>query len=137
MVSATALLNHGSEVRQNPEAQKRCYAKFVPYFQSLLSSRVSWHPLLFTPHPPRFNRLFTRCLQKTQTVKVSLRNDSRSPMQLKVGEQVMSIDAGKTVAVKVPVGTRIVVNAATSTHQAGELIAEATPALDNSTVAIK
>ena len=74
---------------------------------------------------------------KTQTVKVSLRNDSNSQMQLKVGDQVMSIDAGKTVAVKVPVGTRIVMNAATSTHQAGELIAEATTALDNATLAIK
>jgi hypothetical protein len=74
---------------------------------------------------------------KSQTVKVSLRNDSSSQLQLKVGEQVMSIDAGKTVAVKVPVGTRIVMNAATPTHQAGELIAEATAALDNTTVAIK
>ena len=74
---------------------------------------------------------------KTQTVKVSLRNDSSSQMQLKVGDQVMSIEAGKTVAVKVPVGTRIVMNTATSTHQAGELIAEATSELDNTTVAIK
>jgi hypothetical protein len=74
---------------------------------------------------------------KTKTVKVALRNDSSSQMQLKVGEEVVSLDPGKTVAVKVPVGTRIVVNEATSTHQAGELIAEATTALDNSTVAIK
>jgi hypothetical protein len=74
---------------------------------------------------------------KTQTVKVALRNDSGAQMQLKVGEQVVSIDAGKTVAVKVPVGTRIVINAATPTHQAGELIAEATTALNNATVAIK
>lgn len=74
---------------------------------------------------------------KTQDVKVSLRNDSGSQMQLKVGEKVVSLDAGKTVDVKVPVGTRIVVNAATATHQVGELIAEATSALDNTTVAIK
>jgi hypothetical protein len=74
---------------------------------------------------------------KTHTVKVALRNDSGSQMQLKVGDEVMSIDAGKTVALKVPVGTRIVMNAATSTHPAGELIAEATTALDNTTLAIK
>jgi hypothetical protein len=87
--------------------------------------------------PTNFQSPVHAMFAKTQTVKVSLRNDSTSQMQLKVGEQVMSIDAGKTIAVKIPVGTRIVVNAATSTHQVGELIAEATPALDNSTVAIK
>jgi hypothetical protein len=58
-------------------------------------------------------------------------------MQLKVGEQIVSLDPGKTVAVKIPVGTRIVVNAATPKHPAGELIAEVTTALDNATVAIK
>jgi hypothetical protein len=74
---------------------------------------------------------------KTQTVKVALRNDSGTQMQLKVGEQIVSLDPGKTVAVKIPVGTRIVVNAATPKHPAGELIAEVTTALDNATVAIK
>lgn len=74
---------------------------------------------------------------KSQTVRIALRNDSGSQMQLKVGEQVVSIDAGKTVALKLAVGTRIVVNAASATYQAGELIAEATASLDNSTIAIK
>jgi hypothetical protein len=74
---------------------------------------------------------------KTQTVKLALRNDSGSQLQVKVGEQVMSIDAGKIVALKVPVGTRIVLNAATSTRQAGELIAEVNSSMDNATVSIK
>jgi hypothetical protein len=74
---------------------------------------------------------------KGQNVKVALRNDSGSPMQLKVGEQVVSLDPGKTVAMKVPVGTRIVMNSATSTHPAGELIAEVNSSLDNTTLAIK
>ena len=74
---------------------------------------------------------------KSKTVKMTLRNDSGSPLELKVGEEVMSLDAGKAVAVKVPVGTRIVVNATTSKHQAGDLLAEATTSLDNTTIAIK
>ena len=74
---------------------------------------------------------------KSKTVKLALRNDSGSPLELKVGEQVMSLEAGKTVSVKVPVGTRILVNAATSKHQAGDLLAEATSSLDNTTLAIK
>jgi hypothetical protein len=68
---------------------------------------------------------------KTKTVKVALRNDSGSPLQLKVGDEIVSLDAGKSVALKLAVGTRIVVNAATDKHQAGELIAEASTALDN------
>ena len=62
---------------------------------------------------------------KNKTVKFSLRNDSGASLQLKVGDQIVSLDAGKTVALKLPVGTRILVNAATAKHQAGDLVAEA------------
>ena len=74
---------------------------------------------------------------KSQTVKIALRNDTRSQMELKVGDQVVSLDAGKTVSIKAQVGARIVVNAATPTHEAGELIAQVSTAMDNATVAIK
>lgn len=74
---------------------------------------------------------------KSKTVKFSLRNDSDSAMELKVGDQVMSIDPGKTVALKLDVGTRIVMNTATAKHPAGELIAQATTQLADSTIAIK
>jgi hypothetical protein len=76
-------------------------------------------------------------LAKSKTVKVAMRNDSGSPVELKVGDQTLSIDAGKTVALKLPVGTRILVNAATPKHPAGELLAEVSAELDNATIAIK
>jgi hypothetical protein len=74
---------------------------------------------------------------KTKTVKVALRNDSGSPLQLKVGDQVVSLDAGKSVSLKLAVGTRIVVNAGTDKHPSGELLAEVSTSLDNTTLAIK
>ncbi len=74
---------------------------------------------------------------KTKTVKVALRNDSGSPLQLKVGDQMVSLAAGKSVSLKLAVGTRIVVNAATDKHPAGELLAEVSTSLDNTTLAIK
>jgi len=74
---------------------------------------------------------------KSKTVKVALRNDSGSPLQLKVGDEIVSLDTGKSVSLKLAVGTRIVVNAATGKHAAGELLAEASTALDNTTLAIK
>ena len=74
---------------------------------------------------------------KSKTVKVAVRNDSGSPVELKVGDQVISLDAGKTLALKLPIGTRILMNAATPKHQAGELLAEASTGLNNATLAIK
>jgi hypothetical protein len=74
---------------------------------------------------------------KSKIVKLTLRNDSGSAMELKVGDKVMTLDAGKTVALKLPLGTRIMANAATAKHQAGELLAEVSTNLDDTTVVIK
>ena len=74
---------------------------------------------------------------KSKTVKLALRNDSGSAVELKVGDQIMSLDAGKTVALKLPVGTRIVRNSSAPNHAAGELLAEASKDLNNSTIAFK
>jgi hypothetical protein len=49
----------------------------------------------------------------------------------------MSLDAGKTVALKLPVGTRILMNTATPHHAAGDLLAEASTDLSNTTLAFK
>jgi len=73
----------------------------------------------------------------TKTVKLSLRNDSGVAMELKVGDNVVTLDAGKTVAFKLPVGTRILANATTPTHQAGSLLAEVSSQLDDATISIK
>jgi hypothetical protein len=74
---------------------------------------------------------------KSKTVKIALRNDSGATVELKVGDQIMSLDAGKTLALKVPAGTRIVRNNSAPNHAAGELLAEASSDLNNSTIAFK
>jgi hypothetical protein len=74
---------------------------------------------------------------KNKTVKFALRNDSGSSVELKVGDQVMSLDAGKTLALKLPIGTRILMNASTPSHQAGELLVEASNGLDKAILTIK
>jgi hypothetical protein len=76
-------------------------------------------------------------IAKNKVVKLAMRNDSGSLVELKVGDQAMSLDAGKTVALKLPVGTRILVTATTPTHQAGELLAEVSTDMNNATIAIK
>jgi hypothetical protein len=73
---------------------------------------------------------------KSTTVKLNLRNDSGSAMEIKVGEQVMTLDPGKPVALKLEVGTRIVANTATPSHPAGSLIEEVIKDHDGATIVI-
>jgi hypothetical protein len=74
---------------------------------------------------------------KTSTVKLNLRNDSGSPMEVKVGDQVMTLDPGKPVALNLEVGTRIVANSATPNHAAGSLIEEVVKDHNGATIIIR
>ena len=74
---------------------------------------------------------------KTKLVSISLRNDSGAPLELKVGEDVMTLAVGKTVAMKLAVGTRIVSTQQTVNHAANSLIAQVSSDLSGATIAIK
>jgi hypothetical protein len=73
---------------------------------------------------------------KSKTVKVALKNASNTAVQLKVGDKIVSLDPGKSVAMKMEVGTRIEMGATAGKHPAGELLAEVTSDLDNTTLTI-
>jgi hypothetical protein len=73
---------------------------------------------------------------KSTTVKLNLRNDSGAAMEVKVGDQVMTLDPGKPVTLKLEVGTRIVANTATPNHPAGSLIEEVIKDHDGATIVI-
>ena len=74
---------------------------------------------------------------KPKTVKLTLVNDSGTPMQVKAGDDVVTLETGKPVTLNLPVGARVVANTATPVHQAGSLIAEVSDALNGATVHIK
>jgi len=74
---------------------------------------------------------------KTNTVKLNLRNDSGTAMEIKVGDQVMTLDPGKPVSLKLEVGTRIVANTATPNHPAGSLIEEVISDHNGATIVIR
>jgi hypothetical protein len=71
-----------------------------------------------------------------KNVQISFRNDSTSTLELKVGDNVMSLPAGKTMSLKVPEGTRVITNTPTKNHEAGSLIVQVTTDLSGATVAI-
>ena len=74
---------------------------------------------------------------KSKTVKLTLINDSGSPMELKAGEEVIKLDAGKPVVVNLPAGTRLLATETTGSHQAGSVIAEVADSLNGATLHIK
>jgi hypothetical protein len=74
---------------------------------------------------------------KSTMVKLSLRNDSNSAIEVKVGEKVMTLDPGKPVNLNLEVGTRIVANTATPNHEAGSLLEEVTSGHNGATISIR
>ena len=74
---------------------------------------------------------------KSTTVKLSLRNESGSAMEIKVGDKVMTLDPGKPVTLNLEVGTRIVSNSATPNHEAGSLIEEVISNHNGATIIIR
>ena len=74
---------------------------------------------------------------KTKMVKLSLRNDTSSPIDVAVGDKVMTLDPGKPVNLSLAVGTRIVAKTATANHAAGSLIGEVITEHNGTTIGIR
>jgi hypothetical protein len=79
--------------------------------------------------------MFTKV--KSTTVKLNLRNDSGSAMEVKVGDKVVTLDPGKPVSLNLEVGTRIVANSATPNHPVGSLIEEVIRDHNGATIVIR
>jgi hypothetical protein len=97
---------------------------------------------LFTSHivyaaPASVNLPVHAMFAKEKTVKLSLRNGSSNAVDVRVGEQLMTLTAGQSVNLNLPVGTRIVVNSDTASVKAGTLIAQVSKELSGSTVTLK
>ena len=74
---------------------------------------------------------------KTKTVKLTLVNDSGAPIEVKCGDEVIKLDAGKPVTVKLTTGTRVTATTATPLHEPGSLIAQVSDSLSGATLHIK
>jgi len=74
---------------------------------------------------------------KEKTVAISFRNDTNAPLELKVGDSLMKVETGKTLALHLPVGTKVLANTATPNLTAGSLIAQVDTYLAGATLSIK
>jgi len=86
---------------------------------------------------PAGNTPTNEMFAKTKTIHFKLLNDSSSAMEFKVGDNIVKLDAGKAVAVNLPVGARILCSSATPLHQSGSVIAEVTDSLNGAIVHVK
>ena len=71
-----------------------------------------------------------------KTVKFDLRNASGAAVELRMGEKVQTVEAGKTISVNLPEGTRITANKTSGTYTEGAVIAEAQSPLSGTTVVL-
>jgi hypothetical protein len=102
---------------------------------AVVTAMIAPHIVYASPvslHAP-LNAMFA----KEKTVKLSLRNGSTSSVEVKVGEELMTLTAGQAVNLSLPVGTRIVANTDTSTVKAGTLIAQVSKELSGAVVTLK
>ena len=74
---------------------------------------------------------------KVKDVSISFRNDTTAPLELKVGDNVLKVEAGKTLALHLPVGTKVMANTATPNLAAGALIAQVDTYLSGAVLSIK
>jgi hypothetical protein len=72
----------------------------------------------------------------SKPVQFSLRNDCTSTVELKAGDQTITVEPGKTVKVKIPAGTKVITTSATGHSEAGSLVVEVSSSLSGATVAI-
>jgi hypothetical protein len=73
---------------------------------------------------------------KVHAVKFNLRNDTAAAIEVKIGDQVVTLSPGKPVSFSLPVGTQIIANSTTPNHSTGSIITTVVKEYDGATVAI-
>ena len=69
-------------------------------------------------------------------VHFGVTNATAAPLKLKCGEQVVSVDPGKTTEVKLPVGSKVTFAEVSGEHATGEVLAEVAHELNGTTIAV-
>ena len=75
---------------------------------------------------------------RSKVVKLSLINESSAPLVLKDGDDIIKLEPGKSIDVKEPMGSRIVVvNSPAQSHKPGDVIVEISGTLSGAIVHIR
>ena len=69
-------------------------------------------------------------------ISFNVRNSSSEAVELKAGDTIQNVAAGKTISLKLPAGTRITANKTSGTYTEGTVIAEVQSPLSGNTVVL-
>lgn len=86
--------------------------------------------------PSSFSPALHAMFSRQKMVRLDLRNDSGAPIEVRVGENVVTLASGKTQSFKLAPGTRITAESTTKTYAAGTLLAQASTTLDGATIVL-
>lgn len=122
-----------------PSIENRIKLELTMKFRNLFAASIVATSLLASPvvHAAGLNSPVHAMFGKTKTIKLTLLNDSGAPMEVKAGDDVIKLEAGKPVTLSLAPGTRVVSNTTTEKSQAGSLIAEVSSSLNGATIHIK
>lgn len=73
---------------------------------------------------------------KVKMVSFNVRNDSNQTVKLSAGTTAVTVEPGKTVAIKAAAGDKVTYAEATGTRAAGDLVATVSSELSDNTIAI-
>jgi hypothetical protein len=75
--------------------------------------------------------------KKVKPVKFTISNTTKTPIDLKTGEEQMTIAAGESRSVKAAPGSKIVTTSDSAAGQSGTVITEVTDSMNGSTVNLR
>lgn len=109
--------------------------------RSLVATAVATLALIASPavyaSPVSLNTPVHAFLAKVKNVNISFRNDTGSPLELKAGDSIVKLNAGQTMNLHLPAGTKVLANTPTTNLIAGAVVAEVATYLDGATISIK
>jgi hypothetical protein len=73
---------------------------------------------------------------RQKTITVNLRNDSAETLELRNGDSLLKLEPGKTIALSLPLGQRVVFEKPTSKHAAGDVLVEGVSDRDQATIVV-
>jgi hypothetical protein len=73
---------------------------------------------------------------KAKMVHFSIRNDTNQAFDLQAGEDLIKVDKGRSVHLKMPIGTSLFFASSASSHQAGSLFTVISTELSDTTIAV-
>ena len=76
-------------------------------------------------------------LNGQKKIKFNLSNQTGAPLELKIGDQITTLQAGQVKGFNLPVGTRVTMNRSSGRYHAGDVIVEVSASMySDSTISL-